>query len=135
MRCQIVITGGLGFFEMQPRQRFLDLDHLVGFAAVTPDHYLDAFDPVIVACLIVDPQRCPGRCRGGFCKGDLGRIVGNDFDWPASERRARLDHLELLTARKCRSGTEVLLVDSLEIAALAVDRQTRYRVPAMHLSQ
>ena len=135
MRRQIVITGGLGFFEVQPGQRCLDLDRFVGFAAVAPDHYLDALDPVIVACLIVDPQRCPGRCRRRFCEGDLGRVVGNDFDWPASERRARLGHLELLAARKCRSGAEVLLVDSVEIAALTVDRQTRYRVPAMHLRQ
>src|ERR1700751_4451757 len=100
MRCQIVITGRLGFFKMQPRQRYLDLDRLLGFAAVASEDCPDALHPVLVAFLIVDPQRCPGRCRRGLSKGDLGWIVRNNFDWPASERRAGLDHLELLTACK-----------------------------------
>ena len=60
----------------------------VGLTALAPDHRLDGFDAIIVACLIIDPQRRMRRALGGFGKGDFGRMVRDDFDRPAAERGA-----------------------------------------------
>ena len=49
--------------------------------------------------------------------------------------RARLRHGELLAGVQGRRGSEVLLVDRIEIAALRVDRETRHRLAAMHLGE
>src|SRR5260370_29073519 len=135
MRRQIVIAGGLRLFEVQPWQRCFELDRLVGLTALAPDHRLDRFDPVIVARLVIDPQCGTRRTFRRFCKGDFGRVVGNDVDRPNAERGAPLVHLELRAAGKGGRRPEVLLVDGVEITAVAVDRKAWDRLPAMHLSE
>ena len=135
MRRQIVVAGGLCVFEVQPWQRCFELDRLVELAAVAPDHRLDSFDPVIVARLVIDPQCRTRRAFRRLCKGDFGRVVGDDVDRPNAERGARLAHLELFAAGKGGRSPEVLLVDGFEITAVAVVCTAWDGLPAMHLSE
>src|SRR5260370_14009143 len=75
------------------------------------------------------------RAFRGSCEGDLGRVVRDDLDLPIAQRRTCLRHRELLASRQGRRGPEVLLVDRIEIEALPVDRESRYRPAAMHLGE
>jgi hypothetical protein len=140
MRRQIVIAGRLRLLEMQARQGQFELDRLLGVAARlgrirAADHRLDALDAIIVAGLVIEAQRGARRALGRLGEGDGRRVVGDDLDRPIAEHRAALQYRQLLALGQRRLDPKILLVDWLEIARLAVDRQARHRVTAMHLSE
>ncbi len=106
-----------------------------GFGSCAADHRLDALDTIIVAGLVVDAQRLSHGRLGRSREHHRRRVVRDDFDRPAAEGIAGLRHLDMPAGFQDRPDAKILLVDCVEVAGFAIDREARQGIAAMHLGQ
>ena len=95
MRRQIVITGRLRVFQMQPGERQFELDRLLRrrisrLVARAMNNRLDALHSVIVAGAIIEPQRGARGALRRLSEGDRRRVVRHDLDRPLAQCCAAL---------------------------------------------